>query len=129
MTNLKKIGLAALAGTLAATTFAQAGELTVGGTARMEYQSNAVDTSGVDTSADTFSNNGTITFLCCKYASIFMKKRKYGKILNISSIAGRFRGLTSGTHYAYAKSGVIGLTRQLAYELSNFKINAHFYGK
>ena len=39
MTNLKKIGLTALAGTLAATTFAQAGELTVGGTARMEYQS------------------------------------------------------------------------------------------
>ena len=70
-------------------------------------------------------NNGTITFLCCKYASIFMKKRKYGKILNISSIAGRFRGLTSGTLYAYAKSGVIGLTRQLAYELSNFKINVN----
>jgi outer membrane protein OmpU len=62
MTNLKKIGLTALAGTLAATTFAQAGELTVGGTARMEYQSNAVDTAGVDTSADTFSNNGTLTF-------------------------------------------------------------------
>ena len=62
MTNLKKIGLTALAGTLAATTFAQAGELTVGGTARMEYQSNKVTTSGVDTSADTFSNNGTLTF-------------------------------------------------------------------
>ena len=62
MTNLKKIGLTALAGTLAATTFAQAGELTVGGTARMEYQSNEVTTSGVSTSADTFSNNGTLTF-------------------------------------------------------------------
>jgi outer membrane protein OmpU len=62
MTNLKKIGLTALAGTLAATTFAQAGELSVGGTARMEYQSNEVTTSGVSTSADTFSNNGTLTF-------------------------------------------------------------------
>ena len=45
MTNLKKIGLTALAGTLAATTFAQAGELTASGTARMEYQSNETTTS------------------------------------------------------------------------------------
>jgi outer membrane protein OmpU len=62
MTNFKKIGLTALAGTLAATAYAQAGSLSVSGTARMEYQSNKVTTSGVDTSADTFSNNGTLTF-------------------------------------------------------------------
>jgi outer membrane protein OmpU len=62
MTNFKKIGLTALAGTLAATAYAQAGSLSVGGTARMEYQSNYKTTSGVETSTDTFSNNGTITF-------------------------------------------------------------------
>ena len=68
MTNLKKIGLTALAGTLAATTFAQAGDLSVSGTARMEYQStstNAVDrfnTGGADSAADTFAQNATITF-------------------------------------------------------------------
>jgi outer membrane protein OmpU len=62
MTNFKKIGLTALAGTLAATAYAQAGSLSVSGTARMEYQSNKVTTAGVDTSADTFSNNGTLTF-------------------------------------------------------------------
>ena len=62
MTNFKKIGLTALAGSLAATAYAQAGSLSVGGTARMEYQSNYVTTSGVETSTDTFSNNGTLTF-------------------------------------------------------------------
>jgi outer membrane protein OmpU len=68
MTNLKKIGLTALAGTLAATTFAQAGDLSVSGTARMEYQStqtNAVDRfnlNGADSAADTFAQNATITF-------------------------------------------------------------------
>ena len=62
MTNLRKIGLTALAGTLAATVNAQAGELTVGGTARMEIQSNQVTTSGVETESDAFLNNGTITF-------------------------------------------------------------------
>jgi outer membrane protein OmpU len=62
MTNLKKIGLTALAGTLAATTFAQAGELTANGTARMEYSSNESTTSSVSTSADSFLQNTTITF-------------------------------------------------------------------
>jgi outer membrane protein OmpU len=62
MTNLKKIGLTALAGTLAATTFAQAGELTASGTARMEYSSNEKTASGVTTSSDNFHQNSTITF-------------------------------------------------------------------
>jgi outer membrane protein OmpU len=62
MTNFKKIGLTALAGSLAATAYAQAGSLSVSGTARMEYQSNKVTTSGVETSADAFLNNGTLVF-------------------------------------------------------------------
>ena len=70
MTNLKKIGLTALAGTLAATTFAQAGDLSVSGTARMEYQStttsNVSNTSGAtrtdSSSTDTFVQNQTVSF-------------------------------------------------------------------
>jgi len=58
MTNFKKIGLTALAGTLAATAYAQAGALSVSGTARMEYQS----TSTASTSTDTFAQNGSISF-------------------------------------------------------------------
>ena len=59
MTNLKKIGLTALAGTLAATTFAQAGDLSVSGTARMEYQST---TSATGNSNDSFAQNTTVSF-------------------------------------------------------------------
>ena len=70
MTNFKKIGLTALAGTLAATTFAQAGDLSVSGTARMEYQStttsNVTNSSGADrtdaSSTDTFAKNTSISF-------------------------------------------------------------------
>ena len=58
MTNFKKIGLTALAGSLAAVGFAQAGDLSVSGTARMEYQ----ETSTATTSADTFAQNTTISF-------------------------------------------------------------------
>jgi outer membrane protein OmpU len=59
MTNLKKIGLTALAGTLAATTFAQAGDLSVSGTARMEYQST---TNADGLSDDAFAQNTTVSF-------------------------------------------------------------------
>jgi len=58
MTNLKKIGLTALAGSLAAIGYAQAGALDVAGTARMEYQSTETAT----TAASTFAQNTSITF-------------------------------------------------------------------
>jgi outer membrane protein OmpU len=59
MTNFKKIGLTALAGTLAATAYAQAGALSVSGTARMEYQTTKASAA---TSADSFAQNTTISF-------------------------------------------------------------------
>ena len=58
MTNLKKIGLTALAGSLAAIGYAQAGSLSVNGTARMEYQTTSTST----TNADTFAQTASITF-------------------------------------------------------------------
>ena len=59
MTNLKKIGLTALAGSLAVTGFAQAGELSVNGTARMEYQSSQTSATA---STDSFAQTATIVF-------------------------------------------------------------------
>ncbi|MDA9838714.1 porin [Candidatus Pelagibacter sp.] len=63
MTNLKKIGLTALAGTLAATTFANAGSLSVSGNAIMEYQTTEADagSNSVNTT-DGFVMNSTLTF-------------------------------------------------------------------
>ena len=59
MTNFKKIGLTALAGSLAVTAYAQAGALSVSGTARMEYQS----TQASETSkSDSFAQNQTVSF-------------------------------------------------------------------
>jgi outer membrane protein OmpU len=63
MTNLKKIGLTALAGTLAATTFAQAGELSVSGAARMEYQATKTTTLNAgEATTDAFVQNHTLSF-------------------------------------------------------------------
>ena len=54
-----------------------------------------------------------------------MKKRRYGRIVNISSGAGLGISLTGIQAYAAAKAGQIGLTRQLAHELgpSNITVN------
>ncbi len=70
-------------------------------------------------------NNLTNCFLCCKYVVPHMKKRKYGKIVNISSIAGRFRSSLAGIHYTSAKAAIIAFTRQLAFELARYNINVN----
>ena len=54
------------------------------------------------------------TFLCSTAVLEHMKSRKYGRIVNISSQAGRSTSEFSGPHYAAAKAGILGFTRQLA---------------
>jgi len=65
------------------------------------------------------------SFIVCQQAAIRMKNKKYGKIVNISSIAGKHRSLVSGVHYVSSKAGLIGLTKQLAYELGSFNVNVN----
>lgn len=64
-------------------------------------------------------------YLCCRAAVPHLKKRKYGKIINLSSTAGRGISPDSVVSYAGAKAGVIGFTRQLARELGKFGINVN----
>jgi len=60
-------------------------------------------------------------FLVCKAAVPHMKKRRYGKIINISSM-GAVRPSVSVIAYHSAKAGILGLTRNLAFELAPFNI-------
>jgi 3-oxoacyl-[acyl-carrier protein] reductase len=54
-----------------------------------------------------------------------MKAKGNGRIVNISSGAGRTISLTGIQAYASAKAGQIGLTRQLAHELGQFGITVN----
>ena len=70
-------------------------------------------------------NNLTNCFLTCKHVIKDMKKKKYGKIVNVSSIAGRHHSKLAGVHYSCAKSAIITLTRQLAFEVGKYNINVN----
>ncbi|MCQ8781442.1 SDR family NAD(P)-dependent oxidoreductase [Mangrovibrevibacter kandeliae] len=54
-----------------------------------------------------------------------MKRRRFGRIVNISSGAGLGISLTGIQAYASAKAGQIGLTRQLAHELGAWNITVN----
>ena len=60
-------------------------------------------------------------FLICKHAVALMKDTG-GRIVNVSSIAGRNKSIVSGTHYTSSKYGIIALTKQLANEVSKYDI-------
>ena len=62
-------------------------------------------------------------FNVCKSVLPIMKKNRYGKIVNVSSVAGHFRSLSAGAHYSASKAGVIGFTRQLSLEVIEYNIN------
>lgn len=56
-------------------------------------------------------------FLCCQAEIRLMKKAKYGRIINTSSIAGKV-GFPNLAHYSASKFGVIGFTNALAKEVA-----------
>ncbi len=64
-------------------------------------------------------------FLCTRAAAPSMKERRWGRIVNISSGAGRGVSLTGIQAYTSAKAGQIGFTRQLAHELGPFGITVN----
>ena len=61
------------------------------------------------------------TFYCCKSIVPHMIKNNYGRIVNIASVSGK-DGNANASAYSSAKAGVIGLTKSLGKELSNYNI-------
>ncbi|NMM23283.1 MAG: SDR family oxidoreductase [Phycicoccus sp.] len=69
--------------------------------------------------------NLTSTFNCIRAVAPVMRQRGWGRIVNISSGAGRSVSLTGIQAYASAKAGQIGFTRQMAHELGRFGITVN----
>lgn len=66
--------------------------------------------------------NLTSTFLMCKFSIKKMLKKKYGKIINITSIVGH-TGNFGQANYAASKAGIIAFSKSLALEYAKKNIN------
>ncbi|MBI4028677.1 MAG: SDR family oxidoreductase [Verrucomicrobia bacterium] len=69
--------------------------------------------------------NLTGTFLCTKAVLPPMKKQAHGRIINMSSSAGRSVSTLGGAHYTTAKAAVLGFTRAVAKEVAPFGITVN----
>ncbi|MGH2457337.1 MAG: SDR family NAD(P)-dependent oxidoreductase [Chloroflexota bacterium] len=74
----------------------------------------------------TMELNLKSVFLCCRAAIPALRSAGGGRIVNTSSVAGRSQSQLGGPQYAAAKAGVVGFTRQLAFQLTsdNITVNA-----
>ncbi|MDR2550552.1 MAG: 3-oxoacyl-ACP reductase FabG [Desulfobulbus sp.] len=63
-------------------------------------------------------------FLCSKAVMRAMMKKRWGRIINISSVVG-FVGNSGQVNYAAAKAGLTGLTKSLARELAGRNITVN----
>ncbi len=64
-------------------------------------------------------------FLCTKHVLPLMKAKRRGKIVNVSSSAGRSTSTFGGAHYTASKAAVLGLTRHTARETAPYGINVN----
>jgi len=63
-------------------------------------------------------------FFCSKAFSPEMREKKWGRIINISSIIG-FTGTDHEAHYGASKAAVLGLTKSLALELARYNVTVN----
>jgi NAD(P)-dependent dehydrogenase (short-subunit alcohol dehydrogenase family) len=69
--------------------------------------------------------NLSSTFYICRAAIPGFKAARSGRIVTVSSAAGRSPSNPTTAYYAAAKAGLIGLTRQLAHELGPFGVTVN----
>lgn len=58
------------------------------------------------------------TFLGCQVFGAYFAAQKYGRIVNLASLAGQNGGTSAGAHYASSKAGILVLTKVVAKELA-----------
>jgi len=68
--------------------------------------------------------NLTGAFLCIKHVIPIMRKKKWGRIINTSSVLGQ-TGAFGGSNYSASKAGLFGLTKSVAREVAKFGITVN----
>src|SRR3989441_5189640 len=97
----------------------------VGGSTIIPNSGATVDVLTLDEWQRLLAFNLSGTFLFCNAVAPIMKRQRSGKIINISSIAGRGLSQSSSSAYATAKGGIIAFTRKLSFELGPFGVTVN----
>ena len=71
-----------------------------------------------------FLANATTTFLCSREFTPGMVERRWGRVVNVASVAG-LEGAKYIAHYSAAKHAVVGFTRSIAIELASTGVTAN----
>jgi NAD(P)-dependent dehydrogenase (short-subunit alcohol dehydrogenase family) len=79
----------------------------------------------LDNFVATMNVNVTGTLLCAQHAARMMVRNRWGRIVNIASVAGMRAVGTGRTAYGTSKGAVIALTRQMAVELAEYGVTAN----
>lgn len=79
---------------------------------------NVIMLMGADDFDTVIQTNLRSTWLCSKAAVRSMMRKRYGRIVNITSISG-IMGNAGQTNYSASKAGIIGLTKSLAREVAS----------
>jgi NAD(P)-dependent dehydrogenase (short-subunit alcohol dehydrogenase family) len=69
--------------------------------------------------------NLTGPFLCCKAVLPLMRRKGWGRIVNVASVAAKRISFTGAASYTASKAGLLGFTRHLAYEVAPHGINVN----
>jgi 3-oxoacyl-[acyl-carrier protein] reductase len=85
---------------------------------------NVIDDIPIEVFDDVIRINLRGTFLMCRAAVPAMRRQRWGRIINISSMAGVIAAPRS-TPYSASKAGIIGLTRALAMDVAAFGVTVN----
>lgn len=69
--------------------------------------------------------NVDATFNMCRLALPAMVKRKYGRIVNIASLAARTGGGVAPVHYVTSKAALLGMTKAIAKDVGQYNITVN----
>lgn len=97
----------------------------VGGSTIIDNPAAGIENMSLEEWQGVLDFNLTGTFLFTQNIVPVMKKQHSGKIINLSSVAGRGLSDASSSSYATAKGGIIALTRKLSLELGPFGITCN----
>ena len=85
---------------------------------------NVIDEIPIDVFDEVIRINLRGTWLMCRAAAPVMRRGRWGRIINVSSMAGVIAAPRS-TPYSSSKAGILGLTRALAMDLAAFGVTVN----